>query len=85
MKCVAAIALVMMAATSPASAQTNATPTPAPAKEERKICRRMEQTGSRMGGGQRICHTAAEWQQLEMDSVTRNVNGAGNMRGNGRN
>ncbi len=29
-------------------------------KEERKICKRFKETGSRMGGS-RICKTAAEW------------------------
>ena len=83
MKCAATMAIVMMTVTAQVSAQTGTAPTPA--KEERKICKRMEQTGSRMGGGQRVCHTAAEWKQLETDSVARNVNGAGNMRGSGQN
>lgn len=29
-------------------------------KEERKVCRRIEQTASRMGSG-RVCKTASQW------------------------
>ncbi|GAA0676510.1 hypothetical protein GCM10009102_31230 [Sphingomonas insulae] len=78
--------LAMVAGGTPAMAQ--ATPSPAvvtPAKDEPKICKRMEQTGSRMGASKRVCHTAEEWRQLESNSFSRNVNGAGAMRGTGQN
>jgi hypothetical protein len=35
-----------------------------PATEERRICRRLETTGSRLGA-QRVCRTAAEWRRAD--------------------
>lgn len=82
----AVLASVLVTAASPLLAQTapDAAATAAPT-EERKICKRMEQTGSRMGGGKRVCHTAAEWRQLDTDSVAQDANGGGRMRGSGQN
>ncbi|MEH3157957.1 MAG: hypothetical protein PGN08_02960 [Sphingomonas taxi] len=72
-------------AVAPLAAQSTTDPAPAQPKAERKICKRLEQTGSRMGGGSKVCHTATEWKQIEADSFSRNVNGSNNMRGNGQN
>ncbi len=40
---------------------------PAPKAEDPKICRRIATTGSRVGG-ERVCKTAAEWQQEAKDN-----------------
>ncbi len=53
----AAVACAGLLAT-PAVAQEA---TDAPPKKERKICKRLEQTATRMGS-QRICKTAAQWE-----------------------
>lgn len=52
-------------------APQTASPTPAPAPqaatagEERKICRKVGVTGSRVSG-KRVCHTAEEWRQMDL-------------------
>jgi invasion protein IalB len=62
---VAAVALAV-----PASAQTAPAASGAPAASADKakdpnriICERQEEIGSRLGGS-KVCHTAAEWDQL---------------------
>jgi hypothetical protein len=40
---------------------------PTPKAEDPKICRRVATTGSRVGG-ERVCKTAAEWQQEAKDN-----------------
>jgi len=50
----------------PAVAQTDATP-PAPAAapvKEKKVCRRLDQTGSILGS-RPTCHTKSEWAQID--------------------
>ena len=55
-------ALMLFALALPAAAQSASDPTPGAAAEkpkaEKQVCRRMEETGSIMGG-KRICHTSA--------------------------
>lgn len=34
--------------------------------EERKVCRQLQMTGTRMKN-QRVCHTKAEWQKIEAE------------------
>lgn len=49
----------------PAVAQTTDSPSAAPApSKEKKICRRVDQTGSIIGG-RRVCHTKVEWTQID--------------------
>ncbi|SOB86649.1 hypothetical protein SAMN06297144_1756 [Sphingomonas guangdongensis] len=45
-----------------------AAPAPEPAREESKVCRRIQITGSRTGGA-RECRTAAEWAKLDADNA----------------
>ena len=48
------------------TAKTTVAATPAAAKsDERKICRRMETSGSRMA--ERVCLTKSEWIKLEQE------------------
>lgn len=66
------LAIAMIAA--PLAAQTTTTGTSAggTAKKERQICQREEKTGSRLGGGKKVCHTEAEWNSLrQSDTFTR--------------
>ena len=53
---------------SPEPAKTEAgatgTTTPPAPKEEKKICKTIEDTGSRLGG-KKICMTAKEWRKAE--------------------
>jgi hypothetical protein len=61
----------------PAASPSNATPTPAaatattPVKHKNDpdaiICKRIEELGSRLGGG-KVCQTRAEWDQQSRDS-----------------
>ncbi len=72
MKALAA-ALLVMGMVVPAAAQQGdagerasaqaapATAATAQPKKEKKICKRQESSVSRLGGGPRICKTAAEW------------------------
>jgi hypothetical protein len=54
------------------SGAVQAEPAPAPApKPEKKSCRTFGTTGTIMGG-KRICHTRAEWSQIDGDSQGRN-------------
>jgi hypothetical protein len=54
------IAAVLLASAQPVADPQAATPvTPAP-KKEKKICRTLNTTGSRLGGD-RVCKTKAEW------------------------
>ena len=52
-----------------------------PPADERKICRKEQSTGSRLGG-KRICHTKAEWDEIaansrnDIDSATGRLNTA---------
>lgn len=52
----------------------------APPKKERKICRELESTGSRLGGV-RECHTATEWKSLQGETDGRDVNTMMNVKG----
>ena len=45
-------------------AQAPGQATPAAAKEEKKICRTVEDTGSRLGN-KKICMTAKEWRKSD--------------------
>ncbi len=49
--------------TLPLAAQTGDSTTATP-KKEKKVCRRLEQTGSFLGS-RPICHTKAEWAQID--------------------
>ena len=59
--------MALVAATAfsvPALAQTTTdAPAPKPVKEK-KVCRRLEQTGSILGSAA-ICHTKSEWAQID--------------------
>lgn len=57
--------------------------TPAPAKDAPKICKRTEQTGSRMAP-KRVCHTASEWQEIDSANA-RSVDGATSLRNSQQN
>ena len=72
------VAAVMLASPTIAQTQSNSAVASAPTRDEPKICRRVEQTGSRMAG-KRICHTAGEWQVIDADAE-RNANGGSNLR-----
>ena len=69
-------ALIAMTA-APLAAQTQPGNATAPAKDEPKICKRLEQTGSRMAS-KRVCHTASEWQAIDSDNDR--VGGGSNLR-----
>ncbi|NML06856.1 hypothetical protein [Sphingomonas sp. G-3-2-10] len=55
-----AVVMSLAAIAQDAPVQTQAVNPP----EERKICKRTQDTGSRMGS-KRICKTAAEWRAME--------------------
>ena len=59
--------------TLPAAAQTADSAMPKP-KKEKKVCRRLDQTGSILGG-RPTCHTKAEWAQID----SANANNAGRL------
>ncbi|MGN6058396.1 MAG: hypothetical protein ACTHOI_07410 [Sphingomicrobium sp.] len=68
--------IVIVAATfaiaAPVGAQTPPAQTPAPAASKDKdpnrlICERQEEIGSRLGG-KKVCHTAAQWDELRKSS-----------------
>ena len=44
-----------------------------PAKKDKMICRTMEMTGTRLGGG-RVCKTESEWQK-DKEDAERMLNG----------
>jgi hypothetical protein len=56
--------------TLPVAAQTAVSATPKP-KKEKKVCRRLDQTGSILGG-RPTCHTKGEWAQID-DANARNA------------
>ena len=60
------IALVFAATTpaSPASAETQSPPAKTKTVEEKKVCKRIPSTTSRMGS-EKVCMTAAEWKKQE--------------------
>jgi TolA-binding protein len=67
------IGVASLALAAPAAAQT-APADPAttdqsqkPKDPNRMICERQEEIGSRLGG-KKVCHTAAEWQQLRQQN-----------------
>jgi hypothetical protein len=63
MRFVPVIALLALSTAAYAQEATpSPAPTPAPVKEK-QVCRNMAVTGSIMG--RRICHTAAEWRQID--------------------
>lgn len=55
------ITLAALAFSAPAFAQTGAA---TDAKPEKKVCRRIEVTGSIIGS-KAVCHTKAEWQAID--------------------
>ncbi|MFL6740993.1 MAG: hypothetical protein ACJ8FB_04820 [Sphingomicrobium sp.] len=44
-----------------------AAPATPPAKKERMVCRTMEMTGTRLGGG-RVCKSESDWQKDKEDA-----------------
>ena len=66
------IAAAAFAIAAPAGAQTAPAQAPAPAASKDKdpnrvICERQEEIGSRLGGT-KVCHTAAQWDELRKAS-----------------
>ncbi len=60
----ALLATLLTAAAMPAAAQVSpaaGSPSPAKADPAKKICERVEETGTRLGS-RRVCMTAEEWQ-----------------------
>ena len=88
------VAVVLLAVAVPAWAQSTADPTAgilaAKPQPEKQVCRRIEETGSIMGG-KRACHTKAEWASIDQRnddrvSASRDQNGqGGNRQGGGFN
>lgn len=62
---IATVAMMLSLAASPA-VQAQAGSTPA-AKPEKKICRRIETTGSLLPG-KSTCHTKSEWAQIDQSN-----------------
>lgn len=68
------LALLLLASTSTDSTTNEAQPaasqaearTSEKAKEPKKICRRLDTTGSRTGG-QKICMTAEQWRKADLN------------------
>jgi len=56
---------VAAAATAPEASDARAASNPAPAAEEKKICKLLPSSGTRMS--QRACLTAKEWQKVEAE------------------
>ncbi|HEX6660841.1 MAG TPA: hypothetical protein VF067_03100 [Sphingomicrobium sp.] len=62
------IAAACLVAASPAFSQSAAPPTQSAAPAKAKlICETQSETGSRLDR-KRVCHTAAEWQQIKAES-----------------
>jgi len=58
------VPVIALLALSTAAYAQDAAPSPAPTPvKEKQVCRNMAVTGSIMG--RRICHTAAEWRQID--------------------
>ena len=76
-----ALAAVLAIGVTPAIAQAPSVGTAAPAQAEdpdKKICERVEETGTRLGG-RRVCKTKAEWaaeraeSRRELERIQQNV------------
>lgn len=60
--------------------------TPAPQADEKKICRTLGVTGTRLGGGRRECRTKAGWLQYDrqVEEDTRALTDTSNVRFKGQ-
>ena len=71
-------AALLLFVAAPAAAQTDTAPAAKPVKEK-KVCRRMDTTGSIMSGSM-VCHTKADWAAID-DENARQTGAARDTRG----
>lgn len=75
------VLVALLTATLPAAAQEKPQSSDTAAKAEKKVCRNMANTGSRLQ--KRECHTASEWAEIEARNAEENLL-ARSQRQNGR-
>ena len=60
--------LLLVSTPTPASGTPNVGAPVEKAKEPKKICKKPDTTGSRLGSGKKVCMTAQEWKKFYTDA-----------------